>query len=67
MVMPAGMSGRDLAEQLRLARPDLRVLYSSGYSQELQDVGRLSIDALLPKPYDPRALLQAVRRRLDAQ
>jgi len=69
MVMPAGMSGRDLAEQLRLAKPELRVLYSSGYNQELQEFSpdRLSADALLPKPYDPMALLRAVRRHLDAR
>lgn len=67
MVMPDGVSGRELAQQLRTVKPDLKVLFSSGYSTEL--VGR---DALLqdgknflPKPYNPDKLARTVRKCLD--
>jgi two-component system, NtrC family, sensor kinase len=67
MVMPDGVSGRELAQQLRAAKPALKVLFSSGYSTEL--VGR---DALLhdgknflPKPYNPDKLARTVRKCLD--
>src|SRR5262245_7646776 len=34
MVMPNGLNGRELAQRLRSERPDLKVIYSSGYSVE---------------------------------
>jgi CheY-like chemotaxis protein len=68
MVMPNGMTGAQLAEQLRRARPDLRVLFSSGYSEEL--VGRpgklIPGVNFLAKPFDVRKLLQTVRACLEA-
>ncbi len=67
MVMPGGITGKELAEELRLERPTLRVLISSGYSSELVSGG----EALPPKtwflakPYTPSELLQKVRISLD--
>jgi PAS domain S-box-containing protein len=67
MVMPGGISGKELAETLRKERPGLRVLISSGYSSELVSGG----EALPPKtwflakPYTPSELLQVVRMSLD--
>jgi two-component system cell cycle sensor histidine kinase/response regulator CckA len=68
MVMPDGMTGRELAEQLTARSPSLRVIYSTGYSAEAMDQ-ELNLEIglnYLPKPYDPRALAQIVRKRLDA-
>lgn len=67
MVMPGGISGKELAEKLRQERPGLRVLISSGYSSDLVSGG----EALPPKtwflakPYTPRELMEKVRASLD--
>ncbi len=66
MVMPNGLSGRDLAEHLLKERPDLRVIYASGYSIEVAAPGFLDSDTqiFMPKPYLPTELLAAVGRCL---
>jgi CheY-like chemotaxis protein len=53
VVMPGGMSGRELAELARVYRPDLPVLFASGYTEdELSRDGRLEDGlVLLNKPY----------------
>src|SRR6185295_8691062 len=67
MVMPEGMTGRELAERLQAERPDIKVLYSSGYSPDV--VGgcfKLPENSFfLAKPYQPPKLAQAVRECLD--
>jgi len=66
MVMPNGVSGWDLANQLRKRRADLKVIFSSGYSEEV--IGSdfdLERAWFLPKPYKPQQLAQMVRRCLD--
>jgi PAS domain S-box-containing protein len=60
VIMP-GMGGRDLAEHMRAKRPDIRVLFTSGYTDE----GMESDPALLPKPYAATSLLERVRESLD--
>ena len=67
MVMPGGVSGAELAQRLRQRKPDLRVIYSSGYSAEI--VGKNFSDndpVFLAKPYRPPQLAQRVRKCLDA-
>ena len=68
LVMPEGVSGRELAERLRADRPGLKVIYTSGYSAEV--AGRefaLSTDeSFLQKPFSTGALLETLRRSLDA-
>jgi two-component system cell cycle sensor histidine kinase/response regulator CckA len=67
VVMPL-MSGPALAERLRRLRPDLRVLFMSGYTRD----ALATRDApppgtrLLQKPFSPAALAHAVREALDA-
>lgn len=67
MVMPQGITGRELAERLVAERPDLPVLYTSGYSDEIVGIDSpLRRKAVfLPKPYGPKLLLQEVRRCLE--
>jgi len=68
MVMPNGVSGIDLAKTLIAARKELRVLFTSGYSQELMDNADrlLSGRNFLPKPFDVNRLLKTVRNCLES-
>jgi len=66
MVMPGGMTGRELAEQLRACNSGLKVIFTSGYSVDV--MGReipLSDATFLQKPYAPPMLAQTVRTSLD--
>jgi two-component system cell cycle sensor histidine kinase/response regulator CckA len=68
VVMPE-MGGRELATTLKRLRPEMKVLFTSGYNEELaQSDGELETGVeFLPKPYLPGVLSQRVRQVLDAQ
>ena len=61
VVMP-NRDGRELAESLRAARPDMKVLFVSGYTAGiLESRGHpLQGASLLPKPFGPDALIERV-------
>ena len=65
VIMP-GMSGRDLAMQLGGRRPDLRVVYMSGYTDDaVVRHGMLEPGlAYVEKPFRPQALLRKIREAL---
>jgi CheY-like chemotaxis protein len=63
VVMPR-MSGPELAEIVRERRPDIAVLYVSGYADESRFYGARAIE-FLPKPFQIAELVRAVRERLD--
>jgi PAS domain S-box-containing protein len=67
LVMPGELSGRDLALALRAERPDLPVLYMSGYGADVLGSDELVADqaAFLAKPFTVAALLDAVRGALE--
>ncbi len=69
MVMPEGMSGLELAQQIQRERAGLKVIISSGYSSELNRLGQeMGADiTLLPKPYHIADLSGMLRRCLDAR
>jgi len=66
VVMP-GMSGRELSERLTKLRPDTKVVYMSGYTDDaIVRHGVLTPDlTILQKPFTQKALLQKVRSVLD--
>jgi CheY-like chemotaxis protein len=62
MVMPR-MDGRDLIAVVRRRWPVLPVVLSTGYDAGRAGGGALELfDALLPKPYSPREMLEAIAR-----
>ena len=66
VIMPE-LGGRELIERLGAARPDTRVLFMSGYTDDAivrHGVLQAGIP-FLEKPFTPRALVGAVRRVLD--
>ncbi|MBL4916933.1 PAS domain-containing hybrid sensor histidine kinase/response regulator [Szabonella alba] len=67
IIMPGGMNGRQLADQALLRDPSLRVLFTSGYSEDvIVHQGRLDPDVeLLSKPYRRIELAAKVARILS--
>ncbi len=67
MVMPEGISGINLAECLLQDRPDLKIIFTSGYSsQEIGEELLARAQALfLQKPYSHATLARFVRECLD--
>jgi CheY-like chemotaxis protein len=64
IVMPGGMNGVDLAKRAQSLRPDLKVLFTSGYAESaVEKDGRLEpgID-LLAKPYSRDQLAASLRK-----
>ena len=62
VVMPGGMTGRDLVEILRRDRPELKALFTSGYSSDLlgHDFVRTSANFFLQKPFGAAELTRVV-------
>jgi PAS domain S-box-containing protein len=69
VVMPEGMTGRELVEQLHARKPSLKVILMSGYSAETAgqkaDASTHPNTLFLKKPCPSRVLLETVRRSLD--
>jgi CheY-like chemotaxis protein len=68
VIMPGKMNGRQLADELQRTRPDLRVLYTSGYTENaIIHHGRLDSGVLLlAKPYRKSDLARAIRKALSS-
>ncbi len=68
VIMP-GMSGRELADELRHSRPNVKILYMSGYTHDLvTQEGILETGSeLLQKPFSINALMNRVRDILDGR
>ncbi|MBN8808208.1 MAG: PAS domain-containing protein [Sphingomonas sp.] len=67
VVLPGGMTGAVLAERARTVKPDLRVLFTSGYARNaIVHHGRLDAGVeLLPKPFTYTDLARRLRAMLD--
>jgi len=69
MIMPDGMNGRELADKLRDDKPDLKIIYCSGYANNLpgKDSPLRHHEDFLEKPFEPVELLQKIRDCADAK
>jgi PAS domain S-box-containing protein len=67
IVMPGGMNGIEMVTTARLARPDLRVLFTTGFTSAAASIGgRLTgNDPLITKPYRRAALAAKLREALS--
>lgn len=67
LVMPGAMGGRELARDLRGDKPGLKIVYVSGYSEELagKSLPWAAGERFLQKPFPSSRLLKAVRSLLD--
>ncbi len=67
LVMPDGMTGRELAKQMAARLAGLKVIYTSGYSPEIRETSFLFREGynFLQKPYPPAKLAETVRGCLD--
>jgi two-component system, cell cycle sensor histidine kinase and response regulator CckA len=67
VIMPE-MNGRELAGRLAAMRPEMKLLYISGYSEDLvADRGTVDQGAFLPKPFGPNQLLEKVKELLASE
>ena len=66
IVMPGGMSGTELAAQVRILRPDIQVLFMSGYAEpDVVRQGQMAGSAWLKKPHTAAELARTLRTILD--
>ncbi len=66
ITLPGGISGVQLAEQMRRAKDSLRVVMVSGHNREIRDTNSLPpFSVFLGKPVEPWKLAQAIRECLD--
>jgi len=64
-VMMPEMTGTELAAEIRRRRPDMRILFVTGYVGEAGDAGDLSGHGVLRKPFTVNGLAEAVADALD--
>jgi len=67
MVMPGGLGGRELADRLRTDRSSLKVIYCSGYADDMlgKDSPLREDENFLEKPFELQKFLKRVRLCLD--
>lgn len=67
VVLPGGMTGANLAEQARGVRPDMRILFTTGYARDaIVHQGRLDAGVdLITKPFTYTDLATRIRESLD--
>jgi CheY-like chemotaxis protein len=68
LVMPVGVNGQELADQFRAQKPDLKVVFMSGYSIEsaVKHSQPLRGSRFLEKPFDATQLARTIRQALDS-
>jgi PAS domain S-box-containing protein len=66
MIMPE-MNGYELAEKLKVIKPDIRIIFTSGYTEDHIASNGIVDESIyfLPKPYSPKTMAKKVRAVLD--
>lgn len=69
MVMPDGVTGVELAEKMLAKKPELKTIYMSGYSSEINGHDQVVSNdvCFLAKPFGPQMLTELVRECLDGR
>lgn len=69
LVMPGGVSGRELAQRCISSKPELKVVYTSGYSTDFDELepSLRRGHQFLPKPYRVHTLTKLIRESLDSR
>lgn len=67
MVLPGGMNGLEIAEEAKRIQPDIKILYTTGYAEDVvaRSGGRSLNGPLINKPYLRAELLSAVQAMLE--
>ena len=65
IVMPGRLNGFALAREAKARRPEIKVIYTTGYSNMLQQgIEGETFGPILKKPFRPRVLAEEIRRAL---
>ncbi|MCG8505375.1 MAG: hypothetical protein MI755_12260, partial [Sphingomonadales bacterium] len=66
LILPGGLNGTEVADAVTTCRPDVAVVYTSGYSANLLEEQKSNGTSteILPKPYPGTVLAESVRRAL---
>mgnify|MGYP001343299391 CR=1 FL=1 len=69
VVMPGGITGRELGEEAKRMRPDIKMLYASGYTEDsITHQGKLDPGVIfIAKPFRRHDLAHKVREALEAE
>jgi two-component system cell cycle sensor histidine kinase/response regulator CckA len=67
MVMPGGVTGKDLGERLLKENPKLKIIYASGYSADITGANFSLQEGInfLTKPFQAKQLAETIRKSLD--
>jgi CheY-like chemotaxis protein len=66
IVLPGNMNGMEISKQALQLQPDIKILFASGYTQDVFSMDHeLKEVILLDKPYRSAELIRSVRRLLD--
>jgi two-component system cell cycle sensor histidine kinase/response regulator CckA len=64
IIMPL-MQGKELIQNLKTIKPDIKIIAVSGYSDEVITKDKMMIDEFIGKPFEVYKMLSTVRRLLD--
>ena len=68
MIMPEGLSGKDIAQRFKKDLPGIKIIFMSGYSADIAgtDFSPTEGDFFIGKPFEMHALATVIRKSLDA-